>query len=60
MADRLAHPLDLVLAALVQHEHDARGRAGGPGRGGRPVVELDAASELPQRLRVRLPSTSAT
>ena len=53
MADRLAHPPHLVLAALVQDELDARrGRAGarGPARCGRPRARPPrAAAGAPRR-----------
>ena len=53
VADRLAHPLHLVLAALVDRQLEApRRRGGGPGRGGEAVVELDAFREPAQRLAV--------
>ena len=46
VADRRAHALDLMLAALVQHELDpSRAESAGPRGSRRPVVELDAASE---------------
>ena len=46
MADRGQHPLDLVLAALVDRELDlARGEAFGAGRRSQSVVELDFRSE---------------
>ncbi len=57
VADRLEHPLDLAVAALVQRQLDRGGRPPhGRGRG-RAVLELDAVGELPQdplgRLRPR-------
>ena len=49
MADVLAHPLDLAVAALVDRELErVGGRKPAHPRGrGRPVVELDAAAQGP-------------
>jgi len=61
VADRGQHPLDLVLAALVERELDPPGAKPPRLRWGRePVVELDAVTEPLERLVGRLASTSAT
>ena len=50
MADCRAHPLHLVLAALVQRELDLRrAEAAGLSGGGAAVVELDALGQSPER-----------
>ena len=56
MPDRLAHPLDLVLAALVEDELEPR-RAETPDAGGRgrAVLELDALGQAAEDL-VRRPA----
>ncbi len=55
MADRLEHPLDLVVAALVEDELDAAAaEAARPRRRGEAVVELDAVAQPLQRLLVRV------
>ena len=55
MADRGQHPLDLVLAALVDRELNAGGgKSSCVGRRRRAVVELDAMLELLERLVARL------
>ena len=46
MADRLAHPPHLAVAALVDGDpQHARARLGDPGRRGHAVVQLDAVAE---------------
>src|SRR5204862_5774124 len=55
MVDGFEHPLDLVLAALVDRELDARGsKAARAGGSGDAVVELDASLERGQRLVGRI------
>ena len=55
MADGREHPLDLVLAALVEDELDATAaEAARPRRRRRAVVELDAVAQPLQRLFVRV------
>ena len=55
VADRLAHPLHLVLAALVEDELDpVRAEAARACRRGAAVLELDALTEAAERLVVRL------
>src|SRR4249919_2356001 len=50
MADRFAHALDLMLAALVQCQLELRGAEPAHVRGrGRTVIELYACGELLQR-----------
>ena len=54
VADRLEHPLHLVLAALVQDELDRPGPSRAPAPARWAVVELDALREPPQGCRVRV------
>src|ERR671936_2611311 len=55
VADRCEHPLDLVLAALLDRELDfVRAEARCLGRRGRAVVELDALLEASERFVCRL------
>ena len=62
MADRLAHPPHLAVAALVDRDpQHARARLGHLRRRGRPVVQLDAVAQPAQRRRRRrCRATSAT
>ena len=53
MADRLAHPAHLAVAALVEDELEAGRTEPAHARGRRePVLELDALGERAQRLVV--------
>ena len=55
VADGREHPLDLVLAALVEDELDAtRAEAAGSGGRGAAVVELHALAQALQRVLVRV------
>ena len=65
MTDRKAHPLHLVLTALVQRQLEQRGIVAAAehtriGRNGSSVLELDAVAERGQGFLVRTPSTSTS
>src|SRR3954469_547401 len=55
MTDRVAHPADLAVAALVERQLETAGRQAADARGrGRAVVQLDAGAQPVERLRVRV------
>ena len=61
VADRLAHPLHLVLAALVERQLEpGRAEAAHPGRRGAAVLELDAFGQPAEAASSGSPSTSAS